>query len=120
MESGVPAVRHVTTRRGAQDVAYRLRAVGVIEEYRRIYPQRAEPLEWLFRSGDRTGRTWRHSLLTELGRVDSAPRMMAIALRIAELKPRTKQGIRLVRQWRESLKASHAEGHVSSRVVDND
>jgi hypothetical protein len=106
--SGVAAARHVKTRRGAQDLVYRIRAVAVIERYREIYPEEATPLEWLFKPGDMRGETWRHSLLTELGRARRPQWIIAIALRITQLKPPAKQGVRLIRRWRQALEEGEA------------
>lgn len=103
------AARHVTTRRGAQDLAYRIRAVAVIEQYRKIYPEEAEPLAWLFNPGDMRGETWRHSLLTELGRASKAQHIVLIAQRIAEVQPATKEGIRLIRRLRAALERAEQE-----------
>jgi hypothetical protein len=105
VRSGVSASRRVTSRRGAQDLVYRIRAVAVIERFRELYPAEAKPLEWLFEPGDMRGETWRHSLLTELGRAEKPQWIIVIAQRLAELQPTTKTGIRLIRQYRRALEA---------------
>jgi hypothetical protein len=109
LRSGVAAARRVTTRRGAQDLVYRLRAVVVIEEYRKHYPAEAESLEWLFKPGDLRGETWRHSLLTEIGRAHHPQLIIPIAQRISAVKPTTKDGIRLIRLMRQRLDQHAAE-----------
>ena len=61
--AGYSYARRVGTRRGAQDLVYRMFAVAVLEHYCEAYPEKAETLGWLL---------WpkrRHALLTELGRV---------------------------------------------------
>ena len=109
VRSGIASARRVTTRRGAQDLVYRLRAVTVIEQFRRIYPQEAGPLVWLFKPGDMRGETWRHSLLTELGRGERPQWIVAAALQIASLQPPAKEGIRLIRQWRRAFAEAAVE-----------
>lgn len=120
--TGVAAARHVTTKRGAQDVAYRIRAVLVIERFREIYPAEAQPLNWLFRPGDMRGQTWRHSLLTELGRAQKAQHIVPIALRLASVRPKTKDGIRLVRHLRKAVveaEAAREAAQASRETADN-
>ena len=61
--AGYSYARRIATRRGAQDLVYRMFAVAVLEHYCEAYPEKAETLGWLL---------WpkrRHTLLTELGRV---------------------------------------------------
>jgi hypothetical protein len=103
LASGVSSARYVKTTRGAQDVAYRILAFGVIEQFRKLYPAEAEPLEWLFKPGDMRGETWRHSLLTEIGRARHPQWIVPIATRIAQMQPSTKEGIRLIRLMRQRL-----------------
>lgn len=107
--SGASASRHIKTTRGAHDVAYRIQAVAVIEQFRKLYPAEAESLEWLFKPGDMRGETWRHSLLTEIGRAHHPQWIIPIARRIAELQPKTKDGIRLIRLMRQRLNEQQAE-----------
>ena len=60
--TGYSYAREVGTRRGAQDLVYRMFAVAVLEHYCEAYPEEAETLGWLL---------WpkrRHALLT-VGRV---------------------------------------------------
>ena len=61
--TGYSYARRVGTRRGAQDLVYRMFAVAVLEHYCEAYPEKAETLGWLLRPKRR------HALLTELGRV---------------------------------------------------
>lgn len=107
--SGVSPARRVTTKRGAQDLMYRVRAVVVIDRFRRLYSDEAAPLGWLCMPGDMRGETWRHSLLTELGRITNPQVLIPVALHVARLQPNTKHGIRLIRNLRHSVALSNAE-----------
>ena len=60
--SGYSYARRVRTRRGAQDLVYRMFAIAVIEHFCEAFPKNAETLQWLLEPR-------RHSLLSELGRV---------------------------------------------------
>ena len=97
------------TRRGAQDVVYRMFAIAVLEHYSEAYPEKAESLGWLL---------WpkrRHVLLTELGRVaqprsdangelqwgaDDVSRLVQAAFDLAEARPSTKAGVAMLREAR--------------------
>lgn len=84
-------------------------AVAVLEHYCEAYPERSKGLGWLLRPRRR------HTLLTELGRM-GRPRsnaggtlvwnradvahLVESALRIAELRPSTKEGVAILRSWR--------------------
>jgi hypothetical protein len=101
--------RRVRTRRGAQDLVYRKFALVAIELYRESHPEAATALDWLLQPAPR------YSLLSELGRV-GAPhsssagelewnardvnRLIEVALEIARVKPRTKDGIAMIRDLR--------------------
>jgi hypothetical protein len=107
--------RRVRTRRGAQDLVYRQFAIAAIELYREAYGQEAAQLDWLL------GPTPRHSLLTELGRV-AHPRanedgvfewsthdvseLIRAALMVSVSRPRTKEGIKMIRDFRRPDRAS--------------
>jgi hypothetical protein len=106
--TGFSYARSVRTRRGAQDLVYRMFAVAAIELFQEAHPEQAAPLEWLM-----TPR--RHSLLTELGRVAQprsdgkggllwterdVSRLVSVALAIAEAKPSTKVGVATIRDVR--------------------
>lgn len=101
--------RHVGTRRGAQELVYRMFAVAAIEHYCEAYPERAQQLSWLL-----TPRR-RHALLSELGRIarprsdeqgdlrwqdDDVLRLIHAALKIVERKPTTKAGVAMIREFR--------------------
>jgi hypothetical protein len=106
LASGVSPTRHVTTKRGAQDLMYRVRAVLVIDRFRQLYPHEAASLAWLCMPSDMRGETWRHSLLTELGRITNPQALIPVALHVARLRPSTKEGIRLIRQLRTNALAN--------------
>lgn len=101
--------RQVRTRRGAQDLVYRMFAVAAIELYSEAYPEKAGALDWLLKPRRR------HALLSELGRVahpksdergvlqwdePDVSRLIGIALQISEAKPSTKAGVAMIRDFR--------------------
>jgi hypothetical protein len=55
--------RRVETRRGSQDLVYRMFAIAAIELFCEAYPERAAALEWLLTPKRR------YALLSELGRI---------------------------------------------------
>lgn len=100
--------RTVRTRRGAQDLVYRMFAVAAIELFREAYPEKGAPLGWLLEPR-------RHTLLSELGRTakprsdahgrlewseENVSQLICVALEIAELKPSTKVGVARIRALR--------------------
>jgi len=102
--------RSVKTRRGAQDLVYRMFAVAAIELFREAYPEMGAPLEWLLEPHRR------HTLLTELGRTgkprsdaaggltwseEDVSELIRVALEIAQLKPTTKRGVARIRALRK-------------------
>lgn len=104
--AGYSYARQVGTRRGAQDLVYRMFAIAAIEHYCEAFPERAATLAWLL-----TPRR-RHTLLSELGRVgnpssgkdgqlrwtgEDVALLIRAALEIAELRPSTKEGVALLR-----------------------
>src|SRR5262245_58417229 len=105
--------RKVASRRGAQDLVYRMFATAVIEHYCEAFPESAEALRW-FLAPKR-----RHTLLTELGRIarprsdgngglgwDEADvsRMIEAALELAEAQPSTKSWIAVLRSRRAAAR----------------
>jgi hypothetical protein len=112
--------RRVRTRRGAQDLVYRKFALVAIELYRESHPEAATALDWLLHPAPR------YSLLSELGRI-GAPhsssagplewdaqdvnRLIEAAFEIARAKPRTKEGIALIRDLRRRFRddVDHAD-----------
>lgn len=110
--SGYSYARKVSTRRGAQDLVYRMFAIVVIEHYCEAFPESAHTLRWLLQPR-------RYSLLSELGRV-AQPKsdengelrwterdvdlLIRAALEVAEKRPSTKDGIAIVRAIRNERK----------------
>ena len=107
--TGFSYARNVTTRRGAQDLVYRMFAIAAIELFREAYPEKGAPLEWLLEPHRR------HTLLTELGRTakprsdaaggltwseEDVSELIRVALEIAEVKPSTKLGVARIRARR--------------------
>jgi hypothetical protein len=117
--------RQVQTRRGAQDLVYRMFAIAVLEHYSEAYPEKAQSLGWLL---------WpkrRHALLTELGRVaqprsdangelqwgaDDVSRLVQAAFELAEARPSTKAGVAMLREARRRTASKrHATDDGSQR-----
>ena len=115
--SGYSYARRVGTRRGAQDLVYRMFAVAVLEHYCEAYPEKAQTLGWLL---------WpkrRHALLTELGRVahprsdthgnlrwsqEDVSRLVEAAFILAEATPSTKCGVLMMRDYRRRQRRSRS------------
>jgi hypothetical protein len=108
--AGYSYARHVSTRRGAQDLVYRMFAIAVIEHYCEAYPEHSATFAWLL-----TPRR-RHALLTELGRLAQprsgddgslrwseahVERLIRAAFEVSEAKPNTKAGVAMVRRHRK-------------------
>jgi len=109
--AGFSYARSVRTRRGAQDLVYRMFATAVIEHYCEAFPENGDSLGWYFAP------KVRHSLLTELGRIarprsdgrggltwndDDVSRMIGAALELAATKPTTKAGAAALRALRRA------------------
>jgi hypothetical protein len=107
--------RHVRTRRGAQELVYRMFAVAAIEHYCEAHPDKAAQLNWLLEP------TRRHVLLSELGRIaqprsdeqgqlrwddGDVTRLIRAALEISERKPPTRAGVALIRDLRRRYRRS--------------
>jgi hypothetical protein len=107
--SGFSYARKVGSRRGSQDLVYRMFATAVIEHYCEAFPERAERLRWFLAPRRR------HTLLTELGRIArprsdgngelrwndaDVSRMIEAALQLGEARPSTKSGIATLRRIR--------------------
>lgn len=119
--------RHVGTRRGAQDLVYRMFAVATIEHYCEAFPEKRDALAWYFHP------RLRHTLLTELGRMAglrSTPtgslewsergveRLVAAALHLAETQPSTKDGVRILRAARVRGQDEPEDSSVTSRTTE--
>ena len=115
--AGYSYARRVRTRRGAQDLVYRMFAIAVLEHYCEAYPEKEPTLSWLLRPRRR------HALLTELGRVAQprsdasgalrwseadVARLMSAALALAEARPSTKAGVAMIRDLRRQRSGSIA------------
>jgi hypothetical protein len=113
---GFSYARQVSTRRGAQDLVYRMFAVAAIELYCEAHPKKAVTLQWLLKP------KLRHALLTELGRIAQpksdekgvlhwddrdVDRLIWAALEIAERKPSAKAGVVLIRDLRRRYRGQH-------------
>jgi hypothetical protein len=107
--AGYSYARRVATRRGAQDLVYRMFAIAVIEHYCEAFPESASTLEWLLKPRRR------HTLLSELGRVGNprsggsgelrwsgrdVSRLIDAAVEIAKTQPSTKEGVAMLRARR--------------------
>ena len=101
--------RRIRTRRGAQDLVYRMFAIAALEHFCEAYPEKKRALAWLLRPKRR------HALLTELGRVAQprsdmrgglswseadVSRLIATALTVTEARPSTKAGVAMIRDIR--------------------
>jgi hypothetical protein len=108
--------RQIRTRRGAQDLVYRMFAVAAIELFQEAYPERRPPSIGSLRPR-------RHSLLSELGRVAQprsdekagccgerdVSRLVSVALEIAESRPSTKVGVERIRDARRRFRETTRE-----------
>ena len=107
--AGYSYARRVRTRRGAQDLVYRMFAIAALEHFCEAYPEKEATLAWLLRPKRR------HALLTELGRVAQprsdahgglswseadVSRLIATALTVADERPSTKAGVAMIRDIR--------------------
>jgi hypothetical protein len=113
--AGYSYARRVRTRRGAQDLVYRMFAIAVLEHFCEAYPEKEPTLSWLLRPKRR------HALLTELGRIAQprsdasgalrwseadVSRLMTAALALAETRPSTKAGVAMIRDMRRRRPSS--------------
>jgi hypothetical protein len=113
--AGYSYARRVRTRRGAQDLVYRMFAIAALEHFCEAYPEKEATLAWLLRP------TRRHALLTELGRI-AQPRsdasgaltwsgadvshLVTAAIAVAEARPSTKAGVAMIRDIRRHRSSS--------------
>jgi hypothetical protein len=88
----------VRTRRGKLDVFYRQRALGIL-----AIRTKDKRFAWV---ADRaaieaeTKDAWKPGILSALGRIPNDEDLKAVALRVCELKPKTKDAIAMIRRWR--------------------
>ena len=107
--AGYSYARRVRTRRGSQDLVYRMFAIAALEHFCEAYPEKEPTLAWLL------GPKRRHALLTELGRIAqprstasgglswaeaNVSRLIFAALDVAEARPSTKAGVAMIRDLR--------------------
>jgi hypothetical protein len=87
----------VRTTWGRQNLHYRIAAISVLK--RADEPER---IAWLWDEAAimaGTGRSQR-TILQELGRIDDDDDLIAMARRIYELTPKTREAVGLIRRWR--------------------
>lgn len=109
--AGYSYARRVRTRRGAQDLVYRMFAIAALEHFCEAYPEKEPTLAWLLRPKRR------HALLTELGRIAqprsdargglrwsaaNVSRLITTAVAVAEARPSTKEGVAMIRDIRRN------------------
>ena len=85
----------IQTRRGLLNVFYRELALDVLQ----LDPRFA----WVADGAKMTAGVrgaWKPGILTELGRIRDADTMRAVALRICELKPKTREAVAMIRRFR--------------------
>ncbi len=102
----------VKTRRGQQNIIYRLRAMSILREDSRflwlIDPEKAIQ--------GKPG-SWRPSILAELGRLEDQDAMRAVALRICELKPKARQAVSMIRRARTGAKGDGDAVSLSHAII---
>jgi hypothetical protein len=86
---------NATTQRGKLDIFYRLKALSTLGNERRV--------SWIcdaakLKAGEKSA--WKPGILSELGKIEDRKNMLSIALEICELKPKTKDAIRMIRRTR--------------------
>jgi hypothetical protein len=100
-----------TTRRGRENIYYRQLATNVLmKEDRFLWI--CDPAK--MRAG--TTGAWRPAILSELGRIKDCEIMKALALRICELKPKTKEAVSIIRNFRLGERKPDA-GRLSSEII---
>ena len=89
------AAFNATTQRGKLDIYYRLKALSILGNDPRV--------SWIcdaakLKTGEKSA--WKPGILSELGKIEDKENMLSIALDICELKPKTKDAIRMIRRTR--------------------
>lgn len=125
--AGYSYARHVGTRRGAQDLVYRMFAIAALEHYCEAFPENAPALEWLLEPR-------RHTLLSELGRLGNPSSggdgelrwsskdvtlLIEAALEIADLHPPTKEGVAILRERRRLMRGGFRKRQIRTGHVDS-
>jgi len=85
----------VKTHRGKTDCLYRQRAFNLLEKDGR-FAWVADGAKARAGSPD----AWKPSILVELGRIPNDEDLKAVALRICELNPKTKEAVAMIRRFR--------------------
>ena len=111
--AGYSYARRVRTRRGAQDLVYRMFAIAALEHFCEAYPEKEATVAWLLRPKRR------HALLSELGarpRSDESgaltwseaavSQLVTAALSVAAARPPTKAGVAMIRDIRRQRSSS--------------
>jgi hypothetical protein len=125
--AGYSYARRVGTRRGAQDLVYRMFAIAAIEHYCEAFPESAPAFDWLLKPRRR------HTLLSELGRFgnpssgkhgelrwsgEDVSLLIRAALEVAELRPSTKEGVAILRDRRRRSRDVFREHRTRADHVD--
>lgn len=89
------AASNATTQRGKLDIYYRLKALSILGNDPRV--------AWIcdaakLKAGEKS--SWKPGILSELGKIEDGKNMLSISLEICELKPKTKDAIRMIRRAR--------------------
>ena len=85
----------VKTYRGQSDLLYRQRAFNLLSKDGRF--------AWIadgVKAEAGSPGAWRPSILVELGRIPKSETMKAVAMRVCELKPKTKDAVAMIRRFR--------------------
>ena len=93
----------VRTARTRQNVLYRQRAMDVLGVVR------DERFKWLadFSKFDTDApNAMKHSILAELGRIEDADKMRAVALQLCDMQPTAREAVQLIRNFRTGRKSA--------------
>ena len=102
----------IKTRRGQQNVIYRLRAMNILKKDSRF--------RWLIDpQGAMQGKagSWQPSILAELGRFEDDEAMLSVALRICELKPKAREAVSMIRRARTGSKGAGNAVTLSQAII---
>jgi len=113
----------VKTRRGIQNVAAMITAIGALkdESADRINFTMRPEYQWLG-PGDLIhagGRSLRTLLLQEIGRFPDTESMREAARWVCEHKPTAKKGTAILREWRLTLTGRKAREYTETEVAEN-
>lgn len=109
----------VRTTRTRQNWMYRQRAMYVL----RVHED--ERFKWLADNAKVTAdapNAIKHSILAELGRIEDADVVKAVALQICEMKPTTREAVQIVRNFRTGKKSAGSVRQLESeihRLIEN-